>query len=113
MPVSMQIQRQFDALHRDAQRVLTSIDNLSHDIDKVDNPSKLATPGTEAVNIEKLRANLATLRVKVEDMGRSIGKRVQNVNSQVHAQPYPFIAGAAGLGALAALIVERRLAHRK
>ncbi len=113
MPVSMQIQRQFDALHRDAQRVLTSIDNLSHDIDKGDNPSKPASAETEPLNIEKLQANLATLRVKIEHMGRSIGKRVQNVNSQVHAQPYPFIAGAVGLGALAALIVERQLAHRK
>jgi ElaB/YqjD/DUF883 family membrane-anchored ribosome-binding protein len=113
MPISMQIQRQFDALHRDAQRVLTSIDNLSHDIDKVDTPSKPASAEMEALNIEKLRSNLATLRVKVEDMGRSIGKRVQHVNSQVHAQPYPFIAGAVGLGALAALIVERQLAHRK
>lgn len=113
MPVSMQIQRQFDALHRDAQRVLTSIDTLSHDIERVDNPLKAAPAEAEALNIEKLRANLTTLRVKVEDMGRSLGKRVQHVNSQVHAQPYPFIAGAVGLGALAALIVERRLAHRK
>ena len=117
MPVSMQIQRQFDALHRDAQRVLSTIDNLSNDIDRASGPGTKAAaetkPTKEAINFDNLRASLGYLRTRVEDTSRTIARGAEQLDSQVHAKPYPFIAGAMGVGALAALVLERRLAHRK
>ena len=117
MPVSMQIQRQFDALHRDAQRVLSTIDNLSHDIDRANNQGVKTTPetkpGKDVINFDNLRATLGHLRARVEDTSRTIARGAEQLDSQVRNRPYPFIAGAMGIGALAALALERSLAHRK
>lgn len=117
MPVSMQIQRQFDALHRDAQRVLSTIDHLSQDIDRAGNqPSKQdveTKAERQAINFDNLRTSLGYLRARVEDTSRTLARGAQELDSQVHSRPYPFIAGALGVGALAALVLERRLVHRK
>jgi ElaB/YqjD/DUF883 family membrane-anchored ribosome-binding protein len=117
MPVSMQIQRQFDALHRDAQRVLSTIDNLSNDIDRANNqgtkPATETKTGKEVINFDTLRSSLGHLRQKVEDTSKTIARGAEQLDSQVHSKPYPFIAGAMGVGALAALVLERSLVHRK
>ena len=111
MPIPMQIQRQFDALHRDAQRVLSSIDTLSHDIDKANDQGN--KPGNrEPINLEQLRANLAALRSRIDDTSRVVVKQAKQIDNQIHSRPYPFIAGALGLGALTALVIERRMAHK-
>lgn len=112
MPIPMQIQRQFDALHRDAQRVLSSIDTLSQDFGKSNNQGE-KTEVREPLNMENLRANLASLRARIDDTSRAVVKQAKQIDSQIHAQPYAFIAGALGLGALTALVIERRLAHRQ
>lgn len=111
MPIPMQIQRQFDALHRDAQRVLSSIDNLSQDFGKANSPSE-KTETREPLNLENLRSSLATLRTRIDDTSRAVVKQAKQIDGQIHAQPYAFIAGALGLGALTALVIERRLAHK-
>ena len=117
MPVSIQIQRQFDALHRDAQRVLSTIDNLSHDIDRANNQTAKtpleAKSSKEAINFDNLRASLGYLRERVEDTSRTIARGAQQLDSQVHSKPYPFMLGAMGIGALAAILLERRLVHGK
>jgi ElaB/YqjD/DUF883 family membrane-anchored ribosome-binding protein len=114
MPVSMQIQRQFDALHRDAQRVLSTIDNLSHNIDQATTTTtKPTVEGKESpVNLENLRSSIDFLRSRVEDTSRTITRSAKQLDSQVHSKPYPFMAGAIGLGALAALMLERKLVHK-
>jgi len=114
MAISMQIQRQFDALHRDAQRVLSSLDHLSQGIDRENSPSTKTAPSPQSsANIQVLRENLNVLRQKVEDTSRALSRGAKQLDSQVRSQPYPYIAGAVGVGALAALLIERRLLHRR
>lgn len=109
MATSVQIQKQFDALHRDAERVLASINHLSQDLSCSEEASKSsAIPG---LNLEALNIDLTDIRKRLDDTRKVVTERAKMIDSQVHSRPYPYIAGALGIGALAGWLLERRVYH--
>lgn len=108
MATSVQIQKQFEALHRDAERVLATINHLSHDISSEIKSS--VDPGT-ALDLSALKFDLNAVKRRLEETGHALAGRAKDIDSQVHNHPYGYIAGAIGVGALAAWMLERRMYH--
>lgn len=108
MATSVQIQKQFEALHRDAEKVLASINNLSQDLTA--EPKAGGNPGT-VLDLSALKVDLNAVKRRLEETSHVIAGRAKELDSQVHNHPYSYIAGALGVGALAAWMLERRLYH--
>jgi ElaB/YqjD/DUF883 family membrane-anchored ribosome-binding protein len=108
MATSTHIQKQFEALHRDAEKVLASINNLSSEISS--EIKSAADPGA-ALDLSALKFDLNSVKKRIEDTGHVIAGRAKDLDSQVHSHPYGYIAGALGVGALAAWMLERRILH--
>ena len=112
MATSMQMQKQFDALHRDAERVLTSINSLSHDMGREEKPANGAAVKQSAIApSEGFKIDVAALRKRLDETREVVALRAKEMDHQVRSQPYPYIAGALGVGALAGWLLERRINH--
>lgn len=108
MTTSVQIQKQFEALHRDAEKVLASINSLSHDIS--DEIKSSSNPGT-ALDLSALKFDLNNVKRRLDETRHAVADRAKELDTQVHSHPYGYIAGALGVGALAGWILERRIYH--
>ena len=108
MGTSGQIQKQFEALHRDAEKVLASIHNLSQDMSS--ESKAVGNPGT-ALDLSALKVDMNAVKRRLEETSHAITERAKDLDSQVHNHPYGYIAGALGVGALAGWLLERRLYH--
>lgn len=110
MATSVEIQKQFDALHRDAERVLTSINSLSRDLGACEK-STSSSAANPRLNLEALKVDLSAVRKRLDDTKNLLGDQAKRIDTQVHESPYPYIAGALGIGALAGWMIERRIYH--
>lgn len=110
MATSVNFQKQFDALHRDAERVLASINHLTQDLG-AEAPEKVTSFSLPELNMEKLKVDMAGIRKRLDETRGVVADRAKQIDSQVHARPYPYLAGALGLGAIAGWMLERRINH--
>ena len=108
MATSVQVQKQFEALHRDAEKVLASINNLSHDLS---GEAKSASDPGAVLDVSALKFDMNSVKRRLEETTDAITGRAKELDSQVHGNPYGYIAGALGVGALAGWLIERRINH--
>jgi ElaB/YqjD/DUF883 family membrane-anchored ribosome-binding protein len=108
MATTVQLQKQFELLHRDAEKVLSTINQLTHDISSETKSS--ANPGT-GLDLSALKVDLNAVKQRLDETRHVIVDRAKEIDAQVHSHPYGYIAGALGVGALAAWMLERRLHH--